>query len=43
MSKTITEHEAEQVEIDGASHGLTLDHTWRKSCDTALKFVQRFV
>jgi pimeloyl-ACP methyl ester carboxylesterase len=28
--------------IDGASHGLTIDHTWRKSCDTALEFVQRF-
>ncbi|MFT3865926.1 MAG: alpha/beta hydrolase [Solirubrobacterales bacterium] len=29
--------------IDGSSHGLTIDHTWRKSCDTALEFVQRFV
>jgi non-heme chloroperoxidase len=29
--------------LDGASHGLTIDHTWRKSCDTALEFVQRFV
>jgi non-heme chloroperoxidase len=29
--------------IEGASHGLTIDHTWRKSCDTALEFVQRFV
>ncbi len=33
----------ELVAIDGASHGLTIDHTWRKSCDIALKFVQRFV
>lgn len=29
--------------IEGASHGLTIDHTWRKSCDTALDFVKRFV
>jgi len=33
----------ELVEIEGASHGLTIDHTWRKSCDTALEFIQRFV
>jgi non-heme chloroperoxidase len=29
--------------IEGGSHGLTIDHTWRKSCDTALEFVKRFV
>ncbi|HTT95576.1 MAG TPA: alpha/beta hydrolase [Solirubrobacterales bacterium] len=29
--------------LDGASHGLTIDHTWRRSCDTALDFVKRFV
>jgi hypothetical protein len=51
---TITEHEAEEVEeanatgkehpeIEGAGHCLTIDHTGRKSCDTALEFVQRFV
>jgi len=33
----------ELVEIEGASHGLTIDSTWRKSCDKALGFVQRFV
>ncbi|HEX4308319.1 MAG TPA: alpha/beta hydrolase [Solirubrobacterales bacterium] len=33
----------ELTAIEGASHGLTIDHTWRKSCDTALEFVQRFV
>jgi pimeloyl-ACP methyl ester carboxylesterase len=33
----------ELVELDGASHGLTIDNTWRKSCDTALEFVRRFV
>jgi len=33
----------ELVEIEGASHGLTIDHTWRKSCDTALGFVKRYV
>jgi non-heme chloroperoxidase len=33
----------EVVEIKGAGHGLTIDHTWRKSCDTALEFVKRFV
>ncbi len=33
----------ELVEIDGASHGLTIDSSWRRSCDTALEFVQRFV
>jgi pimeloyl-ACP methyl ester carboxylesterase len=32
----------EELEIPGASHGLTIDNTWRKSCDTALEFVQRF-
>jgi non-heme chloroperoxidase len=33
----------EITEIEGASHGLTIDHTWRKSCDTALEFVKRYV
>jgi non-heme chloroperoxidase len=33
----------ELVAIEGASHGLTIDHTWRKSCDTALEFVKRYV
>jgi pimeloyl-ACP methyl ester carboxylesterase len=33
----------ELVEIEGASHGLTIDSGWRKVCDTALKFVQRYV
>ncbi|HWH20911.1 MAG TPA: alpha/beta hydrolase [Solirubrobacterales bacterium] len=33
----------EITEIEGSSHGLTIDHTWRKSCDTALGFVKRFV
>ena len=33
----------ELTAIEGGSHGLTIDHTWRKSCDTALEFVQRFV
>ncbi|MBS1885838.1 MAG: alpha/beta hydrolase [Actinobacteria bacterium] len=33
----------ELTAIEGASHGLTIDHTWRKSCDTALEFVKRFV
>jgi pimeloyl-ACP methyl ester carboxylesterase len=33
----------EITEIEGSSHGLTIDHTWRKSCDTALEFVKRFV
>ena len=33
----------ELIAIDGAGHGLTIDRTWRKSCDTALEFVQRFV
>lgn len=33
----------ELVEIEGASHGLTIDSGWRKVCDIALKFVQRFV
>jgi len=33
----------EIVEIEGSSHGLTIDHTWRKSCDTALEFIQRYV
>ncbi|MBS1892921.1 MAG: alpha/beta hydrolase [Actinobacteria bacterium] len=33
----------ELVALEGASHGLTIDHTWRKSCDTALEFVKRFV
>jgi hypothetical protein len=29
--------------LDRASHGLTIDHTGRKSCDIALEFVERFV
>jgi non-heme chloroperoxidase len=33
----------EIVEIEGASHGLTIDNGWRKVCGTALEFVQRFV
>jgi non-heme chloroperoxidase len=33
----------ELVEIEGASHGLTISSGWRPVCDTALKFVQRFV
>ena len=33
----------ELVEIEGASHGLTIGSGWRPVCDTALKFVQRFV
>lgn len=33
----------EITEIEGSSHGLTIDNTWRKSCDTALTFVKRFV
>lgn len=33
----------EITEIEGSSHGLTIDHTWRKSCDTALEFVKRYV
>lgn len=33
----------EITELEGASHGLTIDHTWRKSCDTALEFVKRYV
>jgi pimeloyl-ACP methyl ester carboxylesterase len=33
----------ELVALEGASHGLTIDRTWRKSCDTALEFVKRFV
>ena len=38
-NKGITEF----VEIEGASHGLTIGGGWRKVCDTALQFVQRFV
>ena len=33
----------ELVEIEGASHGLTIDSSWRKSCEVALDFVKRFV
>lgn len=33
----------ELLEIEGASHGLTIGSGWRPVCDTALKFVQRFV
>jgi non-heme chloroperoxidase len=33
----------ELVEIEGASHGLTIGTGWRDVCDTALEFVQRFV
>jgi pimeloyl-ACP methyl ester carboxylesterase len=38
-NKGITEF----VEIEGASHGLTIGSGWRKVCGTALEFVQRFV
>ena len=48
MERSITEQEknkgvTELAEIAGSSHGLTIDNTWRKSCDTALEFVKRFV
>jgi pimeloyl-ACP methyl ester carboxylesterase len=33
----------EIVEIEGASHGLTIDKGWRRVCDVALHFVQRYV
>jgi non-heme chloroperoxidase len=33
----------EIVEIEGASHGLTIDGGWRPVCDLALKFVQRYI
>jgi non-heme chloroperoxidase len=33
----------EFVEIEGASHGLTIGPGWRKVCDTALQFIQRYV
>ncbi|MCP9619461.1 alpha/beta hydrolase [Nocardia otitidiscaviarum] len=33
----------EIVEIPGRGHSLTIDAGWREVCDTALRFVQRFV
>src|ERR1700710_2077903 len=33
----------ELVEIEGEPHGLVIGPHWRDACDTALKFVQRFV
>ena len=33
----------EIVEIEGEPHGLVIGPHWRDACDTALKFVQRFV
>jgi pimeloyl-ACP methyl ester carboxylesterase len=33
----------ELVEIEGGPHGLVIGSDWRKVCDTALKFIQRFV
>lgn len=33
----------EIVEIPGRGHALTIDSGWREVCDTALRFVQRFV
>jgi pimeloyl-ACP methyl ester carboxylesterase len=33
----------EIVEIPGRGHALTIDSGWREVCDTALRFVQRYV
>lgn len=33
----------ELVQIDGASHGLTIDSGWQAVADTALAFIRRFV
>ena len=33
----------EIVSISGRGHALTIDAGWREVCDTALRFVQRFV